>query len=292
MPVEVATARDAIALVGETLAATHNPDALLPVILEAAIEATGAAGGALSQEGRIRTYRGTTGPREKALSRELSDSDGTPMTLMLWPPRQGFSAQAPETADWFAGQASIALENARLHSIVQQQAVTDELTELANRRHLLSALKTELSRSERFGSPLAFVLADIDDFKRVNDRFGHQTGDVVLRRFAEIVRECVREVDVPARLGGEEFAVVLPETDLAGGVHLAERLRERVEGMTVAAPGGEEVRVTASFGVASYPDTASDEALLVEADSCLYRAKAAGKNLVVASGARRQAANG
>jgi len=286
-----ANVRDAIALVGDTLAATHNPDALLPVILEAAIEATGAVGGELREDGETIVTKGRTARSRSALVLDLS-SDGRALTLLLWPLERGFSREARDAAEWFAGQAVIALENARLHRIVQRQAVTDELTQLANRRHFLATLSTETSRADRFGSPLTLVLADLDDFKRVNDRFGHQTGDLVLREFARILREEVREIDLPVRLGGEEFAVLLPETDLKGGVLLADRLRRSLEGLSVAAPEGAAVRVTASFGVASYPSSASVEELLVEADGCLYRAKERGKNTVVASRRERHAASG
>jgi diguanylate cyclase (GGDEF)-like protein len=286
-----ATVRDAIALVGDTLAATHNPDALLPVILEAAIEATGAVGGELRERGETRVTKGRTGPGRNALTLDLS-SDGRQMTLVLWPRERGFSPEAREAAEWFAGQAVIALENARLHRIVQRQAVTDELTQLANRRHFLATLSTEMSRADRFDSPLTLVLADIDDFKRVNDRFGHQVGDAVLREFAKILREEVREIDLPVRLGGEEFAVLLPETDLKGGVLLADRLRGSLERMRTPTTEGVSVSVTASFGVASYPSSGSVEELLVEADGCLYRAKELGKNTVVASPGERHAASG
>jgi diguanylate cyclase (GGDEF)-like protein len=286
-----ATVRDAIALVGDTLAATHNPDALLPVILEAAIEATGAVGGQLREQGEPPVTKGRTGKSRNALTLDLS-SDGRQMTLVLWPREGGFSAEAKEAAEWFAGQAVIALENARLHRIVQRQAVTDELTQLANRRHFLSTLSTEISRADRFDSPLTLVLADIDDFKRVNDRFGHQVGDIVLREFATILRDSVREVDLPVRLGGEEFAVLLPETDLKGGAQLAERLRGSLERLEIPTPNGHSVQVTASFGVACYPPSGSSEELLVEADGCLYRAKELGKNTVVASPRERHAASG
>jgi diguanylate cyclase (GGDEF)-like protein len=286
-----ATVRDAIALVGDTLAATHNPDALVPVILEAAIEATGAVGGQLRESGGPPVTKGQTGKNRNALKLDLS-SDSRQMTLVLWPREGGFSAEAREAAEWFAGQAVIALENARLHRIVQRQAVTDELTQLANRRHFLATLSTEISRADRFESTLTLVLADIDDFKRVNDRFGHQMGDNVLREFAKILHESVREVDLPVRLGGEEFAVLLPETDLKGGVLLAERLRGSLERLEIDTPTGDSVQVTASFGVACYPSSGGSEELLVEADGCLYRAKELGKNKVVASPRERHAASG
>jgi two-component system, cell cycle response regulator len=135
------------------------------------------------------------------------------------------------------------------------------------------------------------VLADIDDFKRVNDRFGHQSGDLVLREFARILRESVREVDLPVRFGGEEFALLLPDTDLTGGMQLAERLRSALAEVRIPTDEG-EIRATASFGVAAYVPGAADEELLIEADACLYRAKAGGKNRVVTGGLSRRAMGG
>ena len=123
----------------------------------------------------------------------------------------------------------IALENARLHGLVQRQAVTDELTGLANRRRFLTQLESEIARSRRTGATLAIVLADLDDFKRVNDTYGHEVGDEALGTFAEILRTTVRDIDLPVRLGGEEFAVLLPDTDLPGAVQLAERVRRALE---------------------------------------------------------------
>ena len=180
--------RDAVALVGETLAATHNPDALLPVILQASVEATGAAGGAITAEGVQLATRGST-PADATgkLEVPLEVSEGRPALMTLYPAAAGFGPEAEDAAAWIAAQALIALENARLHGQVQRQAVTDELTGLANRRSFLARLDAEVVRSRRSGSPLGIVLADLDDFKRVNDTYGHAAGDQALRSFADIV---------------------------------------------------------------------------------------------------------
>jgi len=274
------TVRDAVNLVGKTLAATHNSDALLPVILQAAVEATEAAGGTISVGGKTVVSRGDVAPHESLeLSLELPGETAETATLTLYPPARGFDAEARDSAAWIASQAVIALENARLHGLVQRQAVTDELTGLANRRQFLTHLESEVARSRRTGTPLAIVLADLDDFKRVNDTYGHEVGDQALVTFAEILRTTVRDIDLPVRLGGEEFAVLLPDTDLAGAIHLAERVRRALE--TTSTPTlGVRIRLTASFGVSCFPTTESD-ALLAAADRRLYDAKRLGKNRVV-----------
>jgi len=273
-------AREALALVGDAFAATHDQQALPPVILETMIEATGAVGGRLVAQGRQVAQVGETGDEERALRLELG-GQGWEGTLVLYPPAEGFTEEARELAQWLASQASVALENARLHAIVKQQAVTDSLTGLANRRRFMEEMGEEVRRADRFGTPLAVVLADLDDFKSINDRFGHQAGDDVLRAFASVLRDRLREIDLPARLGGEEFAILLRQTDLTGGAALAEQLRSRLATLRLAAPGGAVLRVTASFGVAAYPRARSEDELLSTADAALYRAKALGKNRVV-----------
>jgi diguanylate cyclase (GGDEF)-like protein len=217
----------------------------------------------------------------RALRLVLADDESVgEIALEIWPASGSFDARTRTLAKSLAAQAAIALENARLHAIVQRQATTDELTELANRRRFAETLDTELRRAERFGEPLGLVFADLDDFKRVNDRHGHQVGDEVLRAFADCLRKRVRVIDVAARLGGEEFAVLLVETDHAGAAALAESLREAVSTLEVPVPGGGSVKLTASFGVASYPEAQTPEDLLAAADAGLYRAKREGKNRV------------
>jgi diguanylate cyclase (GGDEF)-like protein len=208
--------------------------------------------------------------------------------LSLYPPASGFTDEARDAAAWIAAQALIALENAHLHGLVQRQAVTDELTGLANRRRFLAQMDAEVARSRRSGSPLAIVLADLDDFKQVNDKHGHEAGDRTLRAFADILRAAVRDVDLPVRLGGEEFAVLLPDTDLLGGANLAERLRVTLERHQIDG-GASPIWVTASFGVSCYPLAASAEELLVDADRRLYDAKRRGKNRVEVSASANHA---
>ena len=272
--------RDAVSLVGETLAATHNPSALLAVMLESAIEATHAAGGALLRAGKKIDERGDSSSGEQMRIDFKDAFDGSTLTMVLAAGEGSFSKDAREAAEWITAQAAIALENAHLHQLVQEQAVTDELTALANRRQFLDALAHELTRSARTGETASLILCDLDDFKNVNDRFGHPAGDEALRVVGRVLRETVRELDVPARLGGEEFAVVLPNTGLEGAVRLAERIRVAIANAAIVV-GGSRISLTVSLGVATHVSGDSIEDLLHQADRCLYAAKEAGKNVVV-----------
>jgi diguanylate cyclase (GGDEF)-like protein len=278
-------AREALALVGDALAATHNPRALLPVILNVIAEATGARGGQLVHDGEEVGWVGEVGPARAALRFDLSaGGEAGQTTLILHPPPGGFSADTRKLGEWLSSQAAIALENARLHDVVQRQAITDELTGLVNRRRFLAALEAEVVRARRLGGPLTVVLADLDDFKPINDRHGHHAGDAVLVGFADVIRDHVRDVDVAGRLGGEEFALLLPETDLDGARSGAERLRRSLEERDLALSDGHVERVTASFGVAQLEAGQSGDELLRAADAALYRAKAEGKNRVSLDG--------
>jgi diguanylate cyclase (GGDEF)-like protein len=266
---------------GEALASTHDVDALLPVIVETAVEATRADGGVLDGAHGERVEFGDPRAGGETIQFPLTVGRDSFGTLTLY--AESFDDEQVETAATLVGHAVIALENARLHRIVQRQALVDGLTGLANRRQCEYTLATECARAERFGGPLAFVIADLDDFKLVNDRFGHPAGDLVLREFAEVLRQSVREIDLAGRWGGEEFALVLPGADLGGGVHLAERVRESLERRTILLADGTPVRITASFGVAALPGSVDERSLVEAADAAMYRAKRTGKNRVVAA---------
>ena len=193
-----------------------------------------------------------------------------------------FDEAQTELFAYLAGQAAVSIENADLHETVQRQAVTDELTGLYNVRHFHDTLAGEVERSRRFNQPVGLVMMDIDDFKPINDTYGHQQGDIVLSKVARVLRELSRDIDEPARYGGEEMAVILPQTDLAGAELAAERMRSAIEELQIERiDGAPPLGVTASFGVASLPECAKDkDALIAEADAALYRAKRAGKNAV------------
>ena len=274
--------REVSALIGHALEATHDPEALIPVVLEATVQATRARGGRLLVDGEEILRRGAVSRGADPLTIGLGLYGNGELMLELTPPRGGFSTETRELAHSLAVQAATAIENARLHTIVQRQAVTDELTELPNRRRFMETLEAEVRRAERFGAPLGLVLFDLDDFKLVNDRHGHQVGDLVLKKTGEVLLERVREVDLAARLGGEEFAVLVPGTDLAGAVSLAESLRQALSEAAVAGAGEADVRITASFGVTEHSRERTASDLLAAADGALYRAKDAGKNRVVA----------
>jgi diguanylate cyclase (GGDEF)-like protein len=195
---------------------------------------------------------------------------------------ENFNETERELFAYLVGQAAVSIENANLHETVQHQAVTDELTGLFNVRHFQESLDNEIERSRRFQSSVGLAMLDIDNFKRVNDTYGHQQGDLVLLEVARCLRALSRDIDEPARYGGEELAVILPQTDLGGAELLAERMRSAIEALNVKRLDGHgTLSVTASFGVASLPQSAGDkESLIAAADAALYRAKGAGKNRV------------
>jgi diguanylate cyclase (GGDEF)-like protein len=162
------------------------------------------------------------------------------------------------------------------------QAERDPLTGLANRRLLDARLEEELDRARRYHTHLAFVLIDIDDFKQVNDRYGHQAGDDALQAFAKVLSSSVRELDLAGRLGGEEFALVLPGTPVEGACRVAENIRRAAAAVELEGPAGETIRFTASFGAAAFPICRTVDDLIERADQCVYEAKRRGKNQVIA----------
>jgi diguanylate cyclase (GGDEF)-like protein len=274
--------RDVISRFGEALGATHDADQLMRLVVEATIEATGASGGVLV---------GTTGKLVKA---GYPDKGGERIEVPLQAGTTNFGSLIlfgdhfePEdrmTAVSLASQAVVALDNARLHRIVERQALVDGLTGLPNRRQCEETLADELARVERFGGPLAVVVADLDWFKDINDRYGHPSGDAVLREFAALLQDTVRDVDLAGRWGGEEFLLVLPGTDLTGGAQVAERIRVALAGRIVLSASGTPMPVTASFGVAATPPAGTASELFAAADAALYEAKRSGKNRVQTAG--------
>jgi diguanylate cyclase (GGDEF)-like protein len=181
-----------------------------------------------------------------------------------------------------ASELAVAAENSRLYHLTKRLAVTDELTGLHNYRFFQQRLHDELDRARRYDKDLSLLMIDVDNFKGFNDAHGHVAGDVALREVGDVMRRSVREVDVVCRYGGEEFAVLLPETDPAGAFVVAEKMREAVSRFGFANTDGERTEnLTISVGLASYPMHADDrETLLRHADGALYRAKHSGKDRV------------
>ena len=162
----------------------------------------------------------------------------------------------------------------------QELSTTDGLTKIFNARQFYSTLRTEIERSRRYNHPLAVLMLDIDDFKKYNDTYGHLEGDKVLVRFAEIIKDCLRQSDTAYRYGGEEFAVILPVTTGEQGVNAAERVRTMLRTEIFKPRSGSKVRVTVSIGAAEYLKDEDMMDFLRRADQNLYVAKAAGKDQV------------
>jgi diguanylate cyclase (GGDEF)-like protein len=195
--------------------------------------------------------------------------------------------QATDFLAHLASTAAVCLENAVNRERLRLAGLTDSLTGLYNRRHLLHRLKQEVTRSQRYGQALSCLFVDADHFKQVNDRHGHAIGDQVLIAIAQRLRTRLRASDLATRYGGEEFAVLLPETDLDNALVLAEQIRETIASTSIALDLSDGVSVTVSIGVAELDpgDQRQDagERLLRAADAALYAAKSAGRNSVCGS---------
>ena len=186
-----------------------------------------------------------------------------------------FGPQELEFLEQLAAQISLAVENSQLYAQTEKKAITDALTGLYNHRHFHERLDEEIARSLRSGRPFSLIMLDLDFFKLYNDTYGHLAGDQILKQVAQCIRSSIRGMDVAFRYGGEEFVVLLPETEAEQAREVAERIRKRIES-EMKARGS---RLTVSLGVASWPDSGvTKESLIQAADAALYEAKRTGKN--------------
>ena len=180
---------------------------------------------------------------------------------------------------------AIALENAIRVQRAEALSVTDDLTSLYNSRYLSQVLRREAKRASRSGRPLSLLFLDLDGFKGINDTHGHLFGSRALVEAAGVIRASARETDIVARFGGDEFALVLPDTGSEGATAVGERVRERVAAQQFLQGDGLNIRLTASVGVATLPDVAASvDALIQAADQAMYRVKAQGKNGIFVAG--------
>jgi len=310
--------QESIRRIGKTFASNLDRPALLDLALRTAVDAVKADCGRLSvrstaEEPLAETvrfgslsgleYRIYDAERRALQSDGLGESVSGPMSiasvalgatddggyahgLITVGRERPFSDDDREVLRSFASQATLALENVELHFQVRHQAVTDELTGLANHGRFQELLRAAVEQVRRYHHEVGLVMVDIDDFKSINDNYGHQQGDIVLRDVAQVLRESSRDADAPARYGGEEMALILPHTDLEGSYAIAERVRLALEDLRIRRLDGRgALRITASLGVAASADGDKD-ALLARADGALYAAKQQGKNRTIRAGAQ------
>jgi diguanylate cyclase (GGDEF)-like protein len=317
---ERARLQEAIRRVGESFAAGLDRVGLLEIVVQTAVDGIGAAAGRatmrdaqnqlkeVARTGEPEAFRRALHAAEaavidagqvaeiqvggaSALAAPLGATEDGDQVIGIVSVARGdraFTHGERELFAYLTNQASVSVENVDLHETVQRQAVTDELTGLFNHRRFQEVMTAEVERARRYGHELGLIMLDIDNFKSVNDTHGHIQGDMVLREVARVLRQSSREIDEPARYGGEEMAVALPQTDLEGAYQFAERVRGRIEALELPLVDGDgTLRVTASFGVASLAtaDGASKGSLVAAADAALYEAKRSGKNRTVRASA-------
>jgi diguanylate cyclase (GGDEF)-like protein len=309
--------RKSIRRIGEAFASGLDRDALLELSLRTAMDATDADRGRISSrattvEALVETVRigRLAGLEEQILQgeRDALEGDGLGQaaaddhylatvalgTMVSGGPTHGlitvcrehrpFTDDDCELLRSLANQATLALANVNLHLDTRRQAVTDDLTQLATHGHFQDLLADEMEEVRRYRYSVGLIMLDLDNFKSVNDIHGHQQGDLVLRYVADALRETSRDVDVPARYGGEELALILPHTDLAGAYEMAERVRTAIAALRVPQLDGRgSLQITASVGAAASSE-GDKNGLIAAADGALYVAKREGKNRTVRAG--------
>jgi diguanylate cyclase (GGDEF)-like protein len=221
------------------------------------------------------------GSIEQALLKVADRLIGT-LCLLKEDKKVGFSEDDRRLLALVANTASVAIENALLHKKLERLAITDGLTSLYNHRQFMESLYKEIKRAQRYNLIFSVILLDIDDFKLINDTYGHLKGDEVLKNLAKIIKENLhRGIDIAGRYGGEEFSIILSQTNKEGAVIISERIRLAVKDK-LAKLSGIKKEITVSLGVATYPyDAKSDRDIIHVADLALYRAKREGKNRTV-----------
>jgi two-component system, cell cycle response regulator len=253
------------------------------VLTEVLVKAMGAAAEA-PVETRIGGERGAVRvDLERTVWLPLAVRDATGILAYLPRDPHELAASTGVLVETLLGHLALVLDNARLSQRLHELSTLDGLTRQLNHRVIYDRLTEELDRARRYKYPLSVVLCDFDHFKEVNDTHGHLAGDAVLREGAAVLRKCLRSTDLLGRYGGEEFLAVLPQVDLGAARQAAERLRQGLENYPVRLPGGVEVHITASFGVADRDEIAGSprgDLLVSLADRRLYEAKAAGRNRV------------
>ena len=298
--------------IGDAFASGLDRQALLAILVETAVGACSADYGLVALSGHVGSEAEAGKPTEAvqgaalaAESRALREqgpvevtegaahafasslgkigATGVPVGAMtIGRADKPFTAAEREVFLYLVGQAAASVENVALHELVSEQAVTDDLTGLANGRAFRDRMEKEAARAARFRHEVSLLMLDIDDFKKVNDTYGHPAGDEVLRAIGRILKAESRGIDEPARYGGEEFVMALPETSPEGALELAERIHARIGAERIRTPDDGDIRVTASIGVSTLPASAIDvRELIAAADAALYEAKRAGKDRVV-----------
>lgn len=200
------------------------------------------------------------------------------------PQMQSVSLYQKQLLDKLAPYLSTSIGAITMHNRIKGLSVIDGLTQLYNRRYIMELFKKEFSKTIRYQSHLSLLMIDIDDFKRINDTHGHLSGDLVLKKLSTIIRANLRSVDLPGRYGGEEFIIILPETDKANAFSVGERIRARVQDQRFKTMNGEPITVTVSLGLSDIHDLdnkTNELELIKAADSRLYKAKRSGKNKVI-----------
>jgi diguanylate cyclase (GGDEF)-like protein len=309
--------QEAIRRVGESFARGLDRVGVLEIVVQTAVDGSGAAAGRatmrrradapmeeVTRSGEPEAFHRALHAAEaavmdagevaeiqiagaSAMAAPLSATEAGDRVLAIVSVARGdrpFAQAEHELFAYLTSQAAVSVENVDLHETVQRQAVTDELTGLFNHRRFQEVMAAEVERARRYDAEMGLIMLDIDNFKRVNDTYGHMQGDMVLREVARVLRQSAREIDEPARYGGEEMAVALPQTDLDGAYRFAERVRQRIEALELPLLDGDGIlRVTASFGAASLSSApqSDKEGLVAAADAALYRAKRSGKNRTV-----------